>query len=65
MCTDKLVKIGALGRRDFHTFEACDAEEASAVCDCLTAHAQKLKNKETQAETGTDANTNTNTSTST
>lgn len=47
MCTEKLVKIGVAGQRDFYTFEACDEEEAAAVCDCLVSHA---KNAEKQDE---------------
>lgn len=43
MCADKLVKIGRAGRRDFFVFEACDAQEAAAVCDCLVAVAKKLQ----------------------
>lgn len=43
MSTDKLVKIGAAGRRGFYTFEACDADEAEAICDCLVSTAKRIQ----------------------
>ncbi|CAM9493992.1 unnamed protein product [Sphacelaria rigidula] len=46
ICTDKLVKIGPKGRRDFFIFEACDENEATAVCDCLVAVVRNLSQED-------------------
>lgn len=43
MSTDKLVKIGVAGRKSFYTFEACDANEAAAVSNCLLNYADKTR----------------------
>lgn len=50
MCTDNLLKIGVGGKKTFITFEASDAEEAAAVCDCLVAHAKITQEEEEAAK---------------
>jgi len=45
MCTGNLVKIGIAGRKEFLSFEACDDNEAAAVCDALVGHAKRNKTK--------------------
>eukprot|EP00903_Cladosiphon_okamuranus_P005706 g5666.t1 len=50
MCTGNLVKIGAEGRSRFLTFEACDDDEAAAVCNALVDHAKKHKCEDPRRE---------------
>lgn len=39
--TGNQVKVGVEGRSEFLTFEACDEDEAAAVCNALVGHAKK------------------------